>query len=41
MYDYVKDPLEKINVADHKEYNTIYNDLYKKMLEYFASQVSK
>ena len=41
MYDYVKDPLEKVNVADHKEYSAIYQDLYKKMLEFFASQVSK
>ena len=40
MYDYVKDPLEKVNVADHKEYANIYNDLYKKMLDYFTSQVS-
>ena len=40
MYDYVKDPMEKVNVADAKEYSSIYQDMYAKMLEYFKSQVS-
>jgi hypothetical protein len=41
MYDYVKDPLEKVNVADAKEYASIYKDMYAKMLEYFKSQENK
>lgn len=41
MYDYVKDPLEKVNVADSKEYASVYKDMYGKMLEFFASQVNK
>ena len=41
MYDYVKDPLEKVNVADAKEYASVYKDMYGKMLEFFASQVNK
>ncbi len=41
MYDYVKDPLEKVNVADHKEYASVYKDMYAKMLEFFKSQEAK
>jgi len=41
LYDYKKDPLEKVNVAYAKEYSDIYNELYKKMLAFFASQLSK
>ena len=40
LYDYKTDPLEKVNKADAKEYREVYNDLYKKMLEFFASQAN-
>lgn len=39
LYDYVKDPLEKINVADQIEYLNESKNLKKSMLEYLASQV--
>lgn len=39
LYDYIKDPLEKINVADQIEYLNESKNLKKSMLEYLASQV--
>ena len=40
LYDYVKDPLETVNVVDEKSYKAIGKDLDKKMMEFFASQRS-
>lgn len=39
MYDYVKDPLEKVNVVKDIAYKITANDMHKKMLEFFKSQV--
>ena len=41
MYDYVKDPLEKVNVADKKEYEKAAADLKKSLLEFLKSQETK
>jgi arylsulfatase A-like enzyme len=41
MYDYVKDPLEKVNVVNDKEYATISKDMKAKMLDYFKSELAK
>lgn len=41
MYDYVKDPLEKVNVVNDKNYKAISKDLYTKMVAYFKSQEKK
>ena len=41
MYDYVKDPLEKVNVANEKEYAKAAADLKKQLLEYLKSQEKK
>ena len=41
MYDYVKDPLEKVNVVNDKNYKAISKDLYNKMVAYFKSQEKK
>jgi arylsulfatase A-like enzyme len=41
LYDYVKDPLEKVNVSDDKKYAAIAADLDKKMLAYFKSKEVK
>jgi arylsulfatase A-like enzyme len=41
MYDYVKDPLEKVNVADKKEYEKAATDLKKSLIEYLKSQEAK
>lgn len=38
LYDYIKDPLEKVNVVDDISYKAIGKDLDKKMQEFFASQ---
>ena len=40
MYDYVKDPLEKVNVVDAKEYSDTYKDMFAKMTGFFKSQMS-
>jgi hypothetical protein len=40
LYDYVKDPLEKVNVANDKKYLSVVADLDKKMVDYFKSKVS-
>ena len=41
MYDYVKDPLEKVNVVNEKDYATISKELKAKMLDYFKSELAK
>ena len=41
MYDYVKDPLEKVNVVNDKNYKNISKDMYNKMVAYFKSQEKK
>ena len=41
LYDYVNDPLEKVNVANDKKYASVVELLDKKMVEYFNSKVSK
>jgi arylsulfatase A-like enzyme len=41
MYDYVVDPLEKVNVVNDKNYATISKDLKTKMLAYFKSELAK
>lgn len=41
LYDYVKDPLEKVNVSEDKKYAEIAADLDKKMLSYFKSKEVK
>jgi hypothetical protein len=41
LYDYVKDPLEKLNVVNDKSYASISKDLYNKMLVFFKSQEKK
>jgi len=41
MYDYVKDPLEKINVVNDKNYTSISASLKSKMIAFFKSQETK
>jgi len=41
LYDYKKDPLEKANVVDQKEYNKTVAELHAKMMDFFKSQVKK
>jgi len=41
MYDYVKDPLEKVNVVNDKKYITIFKEMKAKMLAYFKSELTK
>jgi iduronate 2-sulfatase len=41
LYDYDKDPLEKVNVSDDKKYASIAADLDKKMVVYFKSKEIK
>jgi arylsulfatase A-like enzyme len=41
MYDYVVDPLEKVNIVNDKNYATISKDLKTKMLAYFKSELAK
>ena len=41
LYDYDKDPLEKVNVSADKKYAVIAADLDKKMLAYFKSKEVK
>lgn len=41
LYDYVKDPLEKVNVSDDTKYAAIVADLDKKMVAYFKSKEAK
>jgi iduronate 2-sulfatase len=39
LYDYEKDPLEKVNVVKDNTYKTTANEMHNKMLEFFKSQV--
>lgn len=39
LYDYTKDPLEKVNVIADKNYAQVSKDMYNKMLAFFKSQV--
>jgi arylsulfatase A-like enzyme len=41
LYDYVNDPLEKVNVANDKSYQKIENDLNQKMIGYLKSYEGK
>jgi len=41
LYDYKKDPLEKVNVAGEKAYATVTEELKNDMLAYFKSQERK
>ena len=41
LYDYAKDPLEKVNVSDDTKYAAIAADLDKKMVAYFKSKEVK
>ncbi len=41
LYDYVKDPLEKVNAVDDKKYAAISKDLYNKMIVFFKTQETK
>lgn len=41
MYDYVNDPLEKVNVVNDKKYTATSNDMHNKMVAYFKSQEKK
>ena len=41
LYDYVKDPLEKVNVANDEKYAVTAADLDKKLLAYFKSKEKK
>ncbi len=41
MYDYVNDPLEKINVVNDKNYTAISIEMKSKMLAYFKSELAK
>ena len=40
MYDYKKDPLEKVNVVDAKEYGDVSKEMYDKMVAFFKTQVA-
>lgn len=41
LYDYVKDPLEKVNAVDNKEYTNVVKDLHAKLLAYFKEHEAK
>ena len=41
MYDYVKDPLEKVNVVNDRNYTSISASLKSKMIAFFKSQETK
>jgi hypothetical protein len=41
LYDYVKDPLEKVNVVNDKNYTTTSAALKSKMIAFFKSQEMK
>ena len=41
MYDYVKDPLEKVNVVNDKNYTAISKEMSGKMTAFFKAQVKK
>ena len=39
LYDYEKDPLEKVNVVNAKAYEAVSKEMYSKMLTFFKEQV--
>jgi hypothetical protein len=41
LYDYVKDPLEKVNVVNDKNYAATSKELKSKMIAFFKSQEAK
>jgi hypothetical protein len=41
LYDYVKDPLEKTNVANDSKYGDIAKDLYAKLTGFLKEQEAK
>ncbi len=41
LYDFDKDPMESVNVADEKGYAAAKNELYNKMITFFKSQEKK
>ena len=41
LYDYLTDPLEKVNVAADKKYDTISSELNSKMVAFFKAEASK
>ncbi|MNL28682.1 hypothetical protein D3C87_1503380 [compost metagenome] len=41
LYDYEKDPEEKVNVAADKKYEQVTKDLKNKMIRYFRSKESR
>ncbi len=41
LYDYVKDPLEKVNAVDLKEYKDIVKDMHSKLLAYLKEHEGK
>jgi hypothetical protein len=41
MYDYVNDPLEKVNVVNDKKYMAASKDMHDKMVAYFKTQEKK
>jgi len=41
LYDYSKDPLEKVNVYDNKNYANTAKEMYNKMITFFKSQEGK
>ena len=41
LYDYSKDPLEKVNVYDDKNYANTAKEMYNKMITFFKSQEGK
>jgi hypothetical protein len=40
LFDYAKDPLEKINVVNEPSYAKISDELNKKMIQFFNSQLN-
>ena len=41
LYDYKNDPLEKVNVANEKNYSAVAAEMNAKMMNFFKSQASK
>ena len=41
LYDYKKDPLETVNVAEEKDYAAVYKDLHDKLVTFFKAQVNQ
>jgi arylsulfatase A-like enzyme len=41
LYDYKKDPLEKVSVIGDKEYEAVEKEMHGKMLDFFKGQAKK